>query len=353
PPTVAPMPMSPDISPYLQAVDAEMRSAVQSANPPLADFYKMMLYHLGWADERFQPARADTGKRLRPVFCLLVCEALAGRYESALPAAAAVEILHNFSLVHDDIQDGDRTRRHRPTLWALVGVPQAINAGDALFALAQVELLRISGRGLPADRVLRCLGIFQRACVQLVEGQYLDMRGEEMTTAGLDYYRQMIAGKTAALLGAATAIGAAVATADDEVIAHAHQFGLELGMAFQMTDDILGLWGDSAVTGKPAGADLRKKKKSLPIVIAQAQGGALAAAIQSLFNCAQISDGDVSEVMRLMDQAGTRAQARLEVEKHHRQAITNLLQIPASALASTRAVERMLSLAASLTQREF
>ncbi|MBI3733236.1 MAG: polyprenyl synthetase family protein, partial [Chloroflexi bacterium] len=206
PPTVAPMPMSPDISPYLQAVDAEMRSAVQSANPLLADFYQMMLYHLGWADERFQPARADTGKRLRPVFCLLVCEALAGRYEPALPAAAAVEILHNFSLVHDDIQDGDRTRRHRPTLWALVGIPQAINAGDALFALAQVELLRISERGLPADRVLRCLGIFQRACVQLVEGQYLDMRGEEMTTAGLDYYRQMIAGKTAALLGAATAI---------------------------------------------------------------------------------------------------------------------------------------------------
>src|SRR5712692_6463800 len=168
-----------DLSPYLTALDAEMRAVIRSDDPLVKDFYGWLHYHLGWADEKFQPAQGTQGKRLRPIFCLLVCESICGEFAPALPAAAAIEIVHNFSLIHDDIEDGDEVRHHRPTLWRLVGVPHAINAGDALFALAQHELLRLSERGVSAERTLRASQIFQRTCVQLVEGQYLDMRGEQ------------------------------------------------------------------------------------------------------------------------------------------------------------------------------
>ncbi len=329
-----------------------MRSATQTNEPQLADFYSWMHFHLGWADETFHPKLADGGKRLRPVFCLLACEMVSGRYEPALPAAAAIELLHNFSLVHDDIEDGDKLRRHRATLWTLVGVPHAINAGDALFALAQCELLRLPANGVPAERVLHVSEIFQRACVQIVEGQFLDMRGEQMADSSLAYYKKMVAGKTAALLGAATAIGAGVATDDSSTTRRYREFGIELGMAFQMTDDILGLWGDPGVTGKPAGADLQHKKKSLPIVLALAQGGELGSALQHLFSQAAINESELAEIMRQMDAAGIRHQAELEAEKHRHRATRILARIISDGVASEAAANTVDELATLLTKRD-
>ncbi len=346
-----------DLSAYIAAIEAEMRAAVQTDNPSLEPFYALLHYHLGWVDDHFRPAAADRGKRLRPVFCLLVCEMLCGRSEPALPAAAAIELLHNFSLVHDDIEDGDRTRRHRATLWTLAGVPNAINAGDALFALAQRELLRLSERGLPGERVLAAARTFQETCVRLVEGQYLDMRGEMLATGAPDsstplaYYKQMIAGKTAALLGGATGIGAMVATDDPQVVKRCREFGNELGMAFQMTDDILGLWGEPSVTGKAAGADLRRKKKSLPVVLALQSDGEAGRALMDAFARDVVREEDVVAIMQSMDDAGVRDAAQQEAEKHRHRAARNLARIIAAGVASPSAAQTLEELTDELTRR--
>jgi len=346
-----------DLGKYLAAVDAELRAAVSTERgvsnqqDALREFYGWMQYHLGWADEQFQPSNADGGKRLRPVFCLLACECLGAPIEPALPAAAAIELLHNFSLVHDDIEDGDRQRRHRPTLWTLVGIPQAINAGDALFALAQRELLQLRPRGVSPERVLRASEIFQKTCVRLVEGQFLDMRAEREMQSDLATYKQVVGGKTAALLGASTAIGAAVASDDLRQIQRFQAFGIELGLAFQMTDDILGIWGDPAVTGKPAGADLRRKKKSLPIVLAQAHGGELRTALDRVFAQPVLSANDVAEIIQRMDAANIRLQAEQEAEKHRHRATRSLARLAAEGIASTSALATLGQLAESLTSR--
>ena len=340
-----------ELDKYLAAIDGELRAAVTTDKDNLREFYGWLHYHLGWADEQFQPASGDGGKRLRPVFCLLACECLGGAFEPALPAAAAIELLHNFSLIHDDIEDGDRLRRHRPTLWTLVGTPHAINAGDALFALAQREMLRLGARGAPAARVLRASEIFQRTCVRLVEGQYLDMRAEREAQSDLATYKQMVGGKTAALLGAASAIGAAVASDDLRQVQRCEEFGLELGLAFQMTDDILAIWGDPAVTGKAAGADLRRKKKSLPVVLAQAHGGALRGALERAWARDEPTDDDIAEIKGLMDAAGIRAMAQQEAEKHRHRASRSLARLASERVASTRAVATLGQLVDSLTQR--
>ena len=346
-----------DLGKYLAAVDAELRVAVSTEQvvsgqqDALQEFYGWIQYHLGWADEHFQPSNADGGKRLRPVFCLLACECLSGQFEPALPAAAAIELLHNFSLIHDDIEDGDRQRRHRPTLWALVGIPHAINAGDALFALAQRELLRLSTRGISPGRVLRASEIFQKTCVRLVEGQFLDMRAERDMQSDLATYKQMVGGKTAALLGASTAIGAAVASDDLRQVQRFQDFGIELGLAFQMTDDILGIWGDPAVTGKPAGADLRRKKKSLPVVLALAHGGELRTALDRVFAQPELGDNDVVEIVLLMDAANIRIQAEQEAEKHRHRATRGLARLATEGVANTSALATLGQLAESLTSR--
>jgi geranylgeranyl diphosphate synthase type I len=311
----------------------------------------MLHYQLGWADENFQPAQFDGGKRLRPLFCLLVCETLCGDYQRALPAAAAIEILHNFSLVHDDIEDGDELRRGRPTLWKLVGVPHAINAGDALFAIAQRELLRLSERSVSAERTLRASQLFQDTLIELVEGQYLDMRGEAMREANLAYYKLMVGGKTASLLGAAMAMGAAVATDDAPIIKRCQEFGFELGLAFQMTDDILGLWGDPNVTGKPVGADLRKKKKSLPIVLAQQAGGELGEAMQRAFTQATLDDGAVEHLMTLMDAAAIRKQAEQAAAKHRQRALRSWQRVVGAGVASVSAAATVGALAEMVVGR--
>lgn len=336
---------------YLAAIDAELRAVVTTEQDALREFYSWMQYHLGWTDERFQPSQADGGKRLRPLFCLLACECLGAPYEKALPAAAAIELLHNFSLIHDDIEDGDRLRRHRPTLWTLTGIPHAINAGDALFALAQREMLQLGARGAPAERVLRAAEIFQKTCVRLVEGQYLDMCAEREAQSNLATYKQMIGRKTAALLGASTAIGAAVASDDIRQIQRFHDFGLELGLAFQMTDDILGTWGDPEVTGKPAGADLRRRKKSLPIVLAQAHGGALRDVLGRAFAQPELSEQDAREIVELMDAASIRQQAEQEAEKHRHRASRSLARLATEGVASSSALASLGQLVESLTNR--
>ncbi len=245
-------------------LEREMRAAVgEPAHPAERLFYGMLAYHLGWADEQLRPAQADAGKRIRPLLCLLACAACGGDPARALPAAAAIELLHNFSLIHDDIQDGSATRRGRPTVWALWGIPQAINAGDALFTIAHQALWRLRERGVPADRILEVAERFDAACLMLTRGQHLDLAFESAERVTAAEYLEMIRGKTAALLAAALGIGARLADHPPEAL---EAFGEALGMAFQIQDDILGIWGDPAVTGKPVADDLRARKKTFPVI---------------------------------------------------------------------------------------
>src|SRR6187431_3463354 len=205
-----------------------MRAVLAGHEGPAAPLYEMLAYHLG-LDQPDGPR----GKRMRPLLGLLVYRALTGDHEAALPGAAAVELGHNFSLVHDDIEDADAERRHRPTLWAIWGVPLAINAGDALFALSRLALYRLMD-GFTDHRVLELMKVYDETCLALCEGQYLDIAFERRSDVTVDAYMDMIGKKTAALIGGSVRAGAILAT-DDDTIADAYQeFGYALGMAFQM-----------------------------------------------------------------------------------------------------------------------
>ncbi len=253
---------------YLTAIDEEIEALLAEQEPILTPFYGMVLYHLGWVDENLQPIKAQGGKRIRPLICLLVCEAISGDYRLALPPAAAVELVHNFSLIHDDIEDKSPKRRGRATVWQLWGVSQAINAGDGLLALAYLALHRLSASGGSPKVVAQAIQILNQACLDLCEGQYLDIAFQERTDVTLEMYFTMAKKKTASLLECAAHLGAIVATRKKRLIEAYRGFGRNLGLAFQITDDLLAIWGEEGITGKGVGEDIRAGKKSLPVVYA-------------------------------------------------------------------------------------
>jgi geranylgeranyl diphosphate synthase type I len=252
-----------------------LHEALRSTAPaPRTRVGAMSAYHLGWTDGHGAKAETESGKMLRPVLCLVACRGY-GDPDSAVGVAAAVELLHAFSLVHDDIEDGDRQRRHRLTLWAQYGVPLALNAGDALFAHAH-RALHDGLVELNRDRFSLAANIFSDACLQMIEGQHLDIAFEALPSVSLADYLVMARGKTGALIGASLALGALCGGAELPQVSLLLQAGIELGLAFQATDDALSFWGDPAETGKAIGNDLLSGKKSLPIVLAMEHGLTLA-----------------------------------------------------------------------------
>jgi len=317
--------MSLDSAPYLDAIEADLRDALTPPDGPAAPLYGMMQYHLGWLDASLSPSSAPRGKRLRPLMCLLACEAAGGLWRSALPAASAVELVHNFSLIHDDIEDLSTTRRQRATVWSLWGVPQAINAGDAMWALSRGTCHRLLRLGHPAERVLRVIAILDQACLDLCAGQYLDLAFEARRAVSLEEYLCMISGKTAALLSAALAVGAILADVPKEAVASYQAFGRELGMAFQITDDILGIWGDPAITGKSSASDILARKKTLPILYAlEWEGRHGRGDLAQLYALPSLSADDVLTVLAILDDAGARAFAEGRARGHVDRALGHL-----------------------------
>ena len=331
---------------WLPQVEAEMRSLLAWDDPLVAPHYQMMAYHLGWVDEAFRPGDFPVGKRIRPLLCLMACEAVGGDPSQALPAAAAVELLHNFSLIHDDLQDRDETRRHRPTVWKLWGEAQAINVGDGMFALAYAALLRLAERGVPEGVVLRVLARFNQACQALTEGQYLDMRFESQERVTVAEYMRMIRGKTASLMAASLALGGILGGGGADRVARLARFGESIGLAFQIRDDILGIWGDPGVTGKPAGNDILRRKKSLPLLYALDHPG-VGAELHPL-----LQDGVTSEqlpaVMALLEEAGARSFAEGELMSVHRAGVRALEE----ALGVQAGSSPLMALADELLQRQ-
>jgi len=298
-------------------IDGWIRPYVEQPGSPAARFYQMMAYHHGWVDKDGAilnpPAR--TGKRIRPALAILTCEAFGGSADDARGPAIALELIHNFSLVHDDIQDVSAQRHNRDTVWTLWGSAQGINVGDALYALAQVALAEQA-----ADHPGIGAGLLRlnRTCVRLCEGQYLDLALESAAGATLEQYEGMIARKTAALIECSAALGAWAARADDAHIEAAARFGYELGIAFQLQDDMLGVWGDPKITGKPAKDDVRSRKKALPMMLAlQLADEARKSEILAMLGAPEPpSDATVDRIVAIMEQIGVRERAAEMVHAH-------------------------------------
>lgn len=261
-------------SKYLPPLEDELHRVIAMVGGDgLSDLHTMLAYHMGWQGEGAGTGAA--GKRIRPLLLLLSCEAAGGRWQDALPAAAAVELVHNFSLIHDDIEDNSPLRRGRPTVWQKWGVPQALNAGDSLFTLAHLAILRLEETVSPAI-TLKATRLLHETCLKLTQGQYLDLAYENRRDLTVEAYWPMVSGKTAALLAACTGLGALIAGADEDRQRSFSQFGQYLGLAFQAHDDLLGVWGDAALTGKSAESDLLTGKKSLPVLYGLSLNGPFA-----------------------------------------------------------------------------
>ncbi|MEW5870249.1 MAG: polyprenyl synthetase family protein [Chloroflexota bacterium] len=258
----------------LPAIEEELQRVVATCRQPgLEDMYAILAYHMGWQGQGAGPEAR--GKRIRPMLVLLTAQAAGGSWQTALPAAAAVELIHNFSLVHDDIQDQSPLRRGRPTVWTQWGVAQAINAGDALYTLAFLAL-RPLPQAISTERTLRACSVLAETCLLLTQGQYLDLAYEARGDLHVEAYWPMVSGKTSALLAACGALGALSAQAEEAVIDAYRRFGSLVGIAFQVLDDLLGIWGDAALTGKSAESDLLSGKKSLPVLYGLARNGPFA-----------------------------------------------------------------------------
>lgn len=287
-----------DTKPLLSSIESELQQQISRLNAPRTKlFHEMLTYHMGWTGEGAGPEAA--GKRIRPLLVLLSSAACGAEWTSALPAAAAVELVHNFSLVHDDIQDNSDRRRGRPTTWVRWGMPMAINVGDALFVMSNQAIIDLKGN-YPAETVVRAAEILHNTCLELTRGQFLDMSYEERNNLAVEDYWPMISGKTAALLSACCHIGALLGGADESRQDSYRAFGHYLGLAFQVQDDILGIWGDEALTGKSAASDLIEGKNSLPILAGLGAGRKFAARWKQ----GPIRADEVQELARLLASEG-------------------------------------------------
>ena len=330
-----------DLAARLTAIDDEIRAVLTQAEPALQPFYGMMLYHLGLDTER-----SGTGKRLRPLLLVLLYGSLAGEVRPALPAAAAIELLHNFTLIHDDIEDQDPTRRHRPTVWSVWGVPQAINAGDGMYAASRLAVHRLTTRGVAADKVLEFARLLDAACVQVCEGQFLDISFESRTDVTAERYRGMVAKKTGALFSAA-AEGAAVIGRDDRELREALvRFGADFGQAFQAHDDLLGIWGTTEKTGKVEMNDIAKRKKTLPVVLAfERATQRVRTTLEELYAApAPLPQETVDRVRDILDDLRVRELIDREIGTHRERALHELRAVcdHASAAEPLRALERLI-----------
>ncbi|NOK64438.1 MAG: polyprenyl synthetase family protein [Chloroflexi bacterium AL-W] len=308
------------------SIQASMRAAFPEAEERVAQFYAMQQYQLGWYDEQLLPAQYTPGKLLRPQLTLLSCMAVGGDPQKALPLAAGIQLMHDFSLVHDDIEDQSSTRRGRPTTWTIWGLAHGINIGDAMLIVAHLALHRLTEIGVVPEVVLEILRRFDQTILTVCEGQYLDISYEgDLSIKEADYFA-MISRKTAALVAASAGLGAIVGGADAKSAHALFEFGENLGLAFQIQDDILGIWGDPTVTGKPAAADLYRRKLSLPIIHTLNTADQREALVQ-LYQKSTITDEDAQDILRLLNTAQAQSYTESVADFYHQQALESLDQV--------------------------
>src|SRR6266487_3355188 len=377
-------------------------AALSSGASDLQEFYGQIEYHLGWVDTTFSPVSSNPGKLLRPTLLLLAYEASGARglptsrstavfeshpcndasastygqqgctevFEShpcndasastygqqgctevylsrALPAAAAVELTHNFTLIHDDIEDGDTERRHRSTLWKIWGIPQAINTGDGLFALARLTLWGVMDEGVEGAIAARLGAVLDHACLVLAEGQYLDISFEERQDIAVAAYVDMTSRKTAALMACAAEMGAILGTSDEEIIKRLRGFGQAMGVAFQVRDDLFGVWATTVESGKTPAGDVYRRKKSLPFLYALEHAHAddkryLREVYQQE---AALTSEQVEEILAIFERTQTKKYCRAFLAEQCRLASEALASVPrTNSPVSSRAIDDMQTL---------
>ena len=298
----------------MELVEPELVNSVKKLSNELLPVIE---YHFGWKTIKGIEAPEDTGKRLRPSLAVLSAEAVGRDMEVAIPGAVAVELIHNFSLIHDDIIDGDKERRHRPSAWTAFSIEDALIAGDALHTLAfQVLLEENTPERVQAARRL------VDATTTMISGQAADMTFDDLPTVSFEECLKMEAAKTGALLGYSSSVGAILSGADKNTCNALEVFGYELGLAYQAVDDVLGIWGDPKITGKPAGNDLREKKKSMPVSIVLSANNSDSEKLLEIFSTKE--DLDEEEIVRasaLIENAGGREATLEEADKHLKRAI--------------------------------
>jgi geranylgeranyl diphosphate synthase type I len=325
-------------------VEPTLRAAVDTLPSSMR---RITGYHFGWWNEHDQPEQtpqATGGKAIRPTLVLLSAQAVGGVPAAAVPAAAAVELVHNFSLLHDDVLDGDLTRRHRPTAWSVFGLNAAILAGDALLTLA-FDVLAGSGHPAATDGIQMLSATVQ----DLVDGQHADLAFEQRVQVEVAECLSMVAGKTGALMACACAMGASFGGGSQDQVQYLGGFGKHLGLAFQHVDDLLGIWGDFAVTGKPVYSDLRSRKKSLPVVAALTSGTPAGSELAELYHRDQpLSDSDLVHAAELIDIAGGRTWSHAQVDDLLARAMRELQ----SASPAPRAARELDALAQLATHRD-
>jgi geranylgeranyl diphosphate synthase type I len=316
------------------------RVVAKSADHGTPGLEEMITYQLGWTGKDAGP-KAE-GKAIRPLITLLAAESGGGDWENALPAAAAVELIHNFSLIHDDIEDNSEMRRGRPTVWKIWGEAQAINTGDAMFALANLALVDLE-KTISSNTALQAGKLFHETCLRLTQGQHLDIAFESLDDIDLENYWQMISGKTAALIAFSLEVGALCAGVSKKLQKKYYDFGHFLGMAFQVQDDILGIWGDEVLIGKSNTGDLVVRKKTLPVIYGLSQK-------KDFFQAWQdntITPDQAIELAKILEAEGGLAYSQETADRLTNQALTALTE----AQPEEKAGQILQELALSLLKR--
>lgn len=327
-------------------VKVELEKVIDRCPPALGNILR---YHMGWQDEYGHRCGRESGKFIRSTLCLLSCRAVGGNTLQAIPAAAAIELIHNFSLIHDDIEDASYERHHRPTAWRLWGQSQAINAGDAMFTLAYLALVRLKEKGIAGKSTVHCAELLSRACLELCGGQYLDIEYENRLDITVEDYIDMAARKTATLFAVSTSLGAYLGGGNRELVDLFSLFGRALGIAFQIHDDILGIWGARETVGKSAD-DICQKKKTLPVAYGlQSSKGAARERLRKLYSKESIEGEDVRKVTKILDDLNARNYAENMARQYHRKAMAHL---DATGLGSSSLVP-LKETAGSLLTRDF
>jgi geranylgeranyl diphosphate synthase type I len=311
-----------DLDQLINDTEQEMLGVIARAEDERThELYTMVRYHMGLDSD------APRGKRMRPLIGLLAYQSIAGDHAKALPGAAAVEMGHNFSLVHDDIEDNGAERRHRPALWKVWGTAQAINTGDALFTLSRMALYRLEEEGFDDSRILRLMRLYDETCLALCEGQFMDIwTSEHDDWMSVDYYFDMIGRKTARLIAGSAEAGAVLATEDETIVGAYRRFGWALGLAFQLNDDLLGIWGDKARTGKET-SDIVTRKKTLPLIYALADAtGPDGERLQAILaqSDAEPSPDEVTEVLGILERVGAQHYTRERARDYRDEALAEL-----------------------------
>lgn len=304
----------------LPAIETALKASFEvhdfSYSPALKD---MLAYHMGWVSAA---ENGQHGKRIRPLITLLCTGAFDAPIETALPAAVAIEFLHNFTLIHDDIEDKSRRRHGKPTLWTHWGIAQAINTGDALFTIAQIAMLDLAETTNPsiANQAIKELNL---VCLHLTQGQHLDITFESEEDIGIDDYLRMITGKTAALVALSAYLGGLIAQQPQDRLVQLSTFGENLGLAFQIQDDYLGIWGDSETIGKSTVGDIIAKKKTLPIIL----GLQNCPEFREAWHRENLSAQEINQIVNLLTNSGVQRETQLQVQYYTKKSFDALNQV--------------------------